>query len=608
MSAAQAMSGHGGWPLNVFVDAEGVPFFGGTYWPPQDRQGMPGWPRVVRTIATAWQNDREKLTGNAARMRAYLQNSTASLDRSVLTDEMTETAISRLAAAFDDTWGGFGTAPKFPQAPVLDFLLRHTARTGSDKARDMVMLTLDRMADGGIHDQIGGGFARYAVDREWLTPHFEKMLYDNAQFLLLYLDAFKLGGNARYRDVARDIAGWLQGRMQHPGGGFYAALDADSEHVEGKYYVWTLEELASLLNPEELDFAQLHYGVTASGNFEHGTTILHVARSLPAIAEASGVPLPDVVALRDRVNATLLAARDQRIAPGLDDKIITSWNALTIKGLALAADVLADPSLLADAIRAAEFLFERMRTADGLLRHTWKADQTRGDGLLEDYAMLADACITLYQVTADARWLHRAEDLVQVVLRDFRHESGTGFYDTGVQHERLVTRPRELQDGATPSGNAVMADLLLTLGTYRQDEALVALSRAIVESLAAPAEEYPAAFGRVLAVAGRHLQPVRELVFAGNPGTASLDNLRLLAMQQYLPDVVIGYSGDDATTDVEWPMLMERPRVGEAAAYLCQQFTCLPPVTTPEALGALLDAPGSVAMGGETSHRQDRAR
>jgi len=586
MSAVQAMSGQGGWPLNVFVDSEGVPFFGGTYWPPQDRQGMPGWPRVLRTIETAWTNDREKLTANASQMRAYLANSGASLERETVADEQAAKAIEQLASRFDPRWGGFGTAPKFPQAPVLEFLFRHVARTGNGQARAMLLTTLDRMAEGGIHDQVGGGFARYAVDQNWLTPHFEKMLYDNGQFLQLYLDAYRLTGDTRYREITRDISGWLLARMQHEGGAFYAALDADSEHVEGKYYVWTLEQLAALLDAEEMDLVRLHYGVTESGNFEHGTNILHVSRSLEAIAEASGTSLAEVTAVRNRVRGKLLAARDARIAPGLDDKIITSWNALVIKALVLAADVLDDATLRDEAIRAAQFLLENLRTEDGLLRHTWKDDQTRGDGLLEDYAMLADACITLYQVTADPRWLEAAEDLTGVVLRDFRHESGIGFYDTGLHHEQLVTRPRELQDGATPSGNAVMADVLLTLGTYRQEPELVDLSRAIVESLVTPAHEYPAAFGRILAVGERHLAPVRELVFAGNPGTPSLDGLRRVAALRYLPDVVIGYAVPG--NPVTWPMMMERPVAGEASAYLCQDFTCLPPVGTAEALETLL--------------------
>jgi uncharacterized protein YyaL (SSP411 family) len=586
MSAVQGMTGQGGWPLNVFLTPDGVPFFGGTYWPPEDRGGMPGFLRVLRTLDTTWRTDPNKLTGNADQMRAYLQNSSASLEGDPVHDDVATTALSALREQFDATWGGFGTAPKFPQSPVLEFLLRHFDRTGDVRARTMALTTLDRIAEGGIHDHVAGGFARYAVDREWLVPHFEKMLYDNGQLMQLYVDAWKITKSNAYLGIIRGIASWAMANMLTPHGVFCAALDADSEGEEGKFYVWTMTELAELLDPAEVDLMRIHFGASDTGNFEHGTNILHVARSLTGMEESSGTPLSELREIRDRAITQLLEARSKRVPPGIDDKIITSWNALMIKAFAQTADVLDDPVLREIALKAARFLLDHVRDGTGHLRHTWKDGQTRGDGVLEDYAFFADAMITLYQVTADPDWLEEASSLVKIVLDEFGHDSGVGFYDTGTNHEQLITRPRELQDGATPSGNAIMADVLLTLGTYRQDAALVTQSRQIVEGLVQPMQRYPTAFGRILAVLERHLHPVRELVFAGDPESAHLQDLRREAALTYLPGVVIGYAGTSPTPD--WPMMIDRPVTGDAAAYLCQNSTCLPPVSTAEDLRDLL--------------------
>jgi uncharacterized protein YyaL (SSP411 family) len=582
MNAVQGMTGHGGWPLNVFCTPDGVPFFGGTYWPPTDRQGMAGFPRVLETIATAWKNGRDALLENAGQMRAFLNNSTASLPSGPITAANGDAAILRLREQFDATNGGFGNAPKFPQAPVLEFLLRHAALTGSAHALKMATTTLARMADGGIHDQIAGGFARYAVDTTWLTPHFEKMLYDNGQMLSLYVHAFRLTGNERFRETAQGIVDWLLREMISPEGAFHAALDADSEGEEGAFYVWTDAEIETLLTAEDADFARVHFGISPSGNFEHGTTIFSIVRTLPDIAESTGLSLAEVTETRDRVVNTLMAARAQRVRPGKDDKIIVSWNALMIRGLVDAIGVLDDDRLIPAASRCASFLLNHCRDASGRLRHTWKDGQTRGDGVLEDYACLADALIGLYVATHTTDWLDAAVALVGIVDAGFRHESGVGFYDTGIDHERLVTRPRDLQDNATPSGNAVMADVLLTLGTMAHREDWIGRSRSIVEGLVDAARQYPTAFGRLLATHERHVAGIRELVFAG-PETTDLE---AAFSARYLPNVVAGYASDQAST--RWPMVADRPAVGNGAAYVCEHFTCLPPVTTADDLVGLL--------------------
>jgi uncharacterized protein YyaL (SSP411 family) len=587
MSAVQGMVGHGGWPLNVFVTPDGLPFFGGTYWPPEDRGRLPGFRRVLQTLDSMWQSSPEKLLANAEQMRAFLQNSTANLPADPLSPAIADAALESLQGQFDPVWGGFGNAPKFPQAPVLDFLLRHYHRTGNQAALDIALKTLDRIADGGIHDHLAGGFARYAVDQQWLVPHFEKMLYDNAQLMQLFVYAWKITGNERYRGIVRGIGRWAMDEMLTPHGGFCAALDADSEGEEGKFYVWTAAEIDELLPADEADLVRVHFGVTESGNFEHGTNILHIARPLREIAESSGQEFSDLIQLRDRAVLRLLDARAQRVRPGRDDKIITSWNALVIKALVLASDIIDDPQLLTTARSTARFLLDNARTPDGHLRHTWKDGQTRGDGVLEDYAFLADSLIELYRATADIAWLEEADTLTRIVLDEFRHDSGTGFYDTGIHHEALVTRPRDLQDNATPAGNSVMADVLLTIGTYRQDEQMVSTSRTMIEGLSRPVAEYPTAFGRVLACLERHLTPVRELVFAGDPDSDAVHALREVASKRYLPDVVVGFATPE--TGNRWAMLLDRPVVAQGAAYLCQNFTCLPPVTDPAALIVLLE-------------------
>ncbi|MEJ7839656.1 MAG: thioredoxin domain-containing protein, partial [Thermomicrobiales bacterium] len=418
MSAVQGMIGQGGWPLNVFTTPDGTPFFGGTYWPPADRGGMPGFPRVLSTLSSTWHAAPEKLLENADQVRAFLQNSTAALPSNPISNVTTDRAIEQLATQFDPVHGGFGNAPKFPQAPVLEFLIRHAVLRSNDTARAMALTTLDRIADGGIHDHLAGGFARYSVDAGWLVPHFEKMLYDNAQLMVLYADAFKITGNERYRTIVRSIAMWAQREMLTKEGGFCAALDADSEGEEGKFYVWTSEEIDRLLTADEADLVRLHYGVTEAGNFEHNTSILHVSRTLEDLSVAQDRDIVSLETALESAKAKLLIARADRERPGRDDKIITSWNALMIRALAVASHIIDDPDLLAMATGTAKFIKRALVTSSGHLRHSWKDNQTRGDGVLEDYAFLADALIELYRATAVPDWLNGANRLVDIVISD----------------------------------------------------------------------------------------------------------------------------------------------------------------------------------------------
>jgi len=585
MTALQAMSGQGGWPLNVFLTPDGVPFFGGTYWPPTDRQGMPGFPKVLDAIHQAWSGDRDALLRTAGQVRGYLAASASGAPAGgSLSRAIPEAALQRLQSQFDPEWGGFGRAPKFPQASVLEFLLRHCRRTGNGAALEMLTLTLDRMADGGIYDHLGGGFARYSVDGEWLVPHFEKMLYDNAQLMSVYLDAWRLTGRASYRDVVEGIAAWLMREMRSPDGGFYAALDADSEGGEGKFYVWTTDEIDAALDPEEADLVKLHYGVTATGNFE-GHTILHIARPLADLASAGGDTLDNLKARLTQARATLLAARDGRVRPGTDTKVIVSWNGLTIGALASAGAALERPDLLDAARTAAAHIVDAGMPAPGRLVRTLTAGQASGHGMLEDYAFLADGLLSLYAATGEHRWLEQANALATTMIDQFSHTEGPGFFDTSADHERLIIRPRELQDGAIPCGNSVAIDVLMTLAHLRIDDRISNYVDSLLSALAAPMAEHPTAFGRFLAVLERNLTGQRQLVLAGGRDAHSL---RAAFVARYEPFVTLAYAmeGEDVTG---WPTLGGRPLPdGAAAAYLCQGMTCLPPVTSPEELVAHL--------------------
>jgi len=588
MTAVQAMAGQGGWPLNVFLTPDGVPFFGGTYWPPTDHRGMPGFPRVLDAIASAWANDRANIEENADRLKGYLiSSSVATPDAGAIDATITATALRGLSRQFDSVNGGFGGAPKFPQASVLEFLLRHHHRARSSDALRMLTLTLDQMAAGGIYDHLAGGFARYAVDAIWLVPHFEKMLYDNAQLMSVYLDAWKITGTERYREVVEETAEWALREMRSADGGFVSALDADAEGVEGKFSVWSESEVDALLSPEDADLAKLHFGITEGGNFE-GESILFVARTVEQIAAAADRPVTAVRADLDQIKAVLLEARGKRVRPGTDDKIVVSWNGLIIKALADAGAALERADLIEAATGAATLILEQGRDSQGALCRTLKAGERRGQGGLEDHAFLAEGLLSLYRATGARRWLDAARSLVETILTRFRHDSGSGFYDTGDGHEALIVRPRELQDGAIPCGNSVTADLLLTFSVLEANPALKERAEAILAMLATPMAEHPGAFGRFLAVLERSVGGERELVLAGEPSSEPVRSLAAAFAARYEPLVTLGYAETDPSP---YPMLADRPLPAGSAgcAYLCQNFTCLPPVTTSDDLRMLLE-------------------
>ncbi len=465
MDAVQAMTGQGGWPLSIFLTPEGRPFFGGTYWPYPARGGMPGFDEVLQAIAGAWKDRREDILDQADRLTQFLLNDAqeSAVGESARLDEgplvAAETTLRR---TYDAQWGGFGQAPKFPQPTSLQFLLRRWQSTGSSDLLDMVVGTLDRMATGGIYDHLGGGFHRYSVDRQWLVPHFEKMLYDNAQLAVCYVEAWQATGRDEFSRIARETLEYALRDMTHPEGGFFSSEDADSEGLEGTFYLWTPEEVRETLGSERAEVFCRAYDVTASGNFE-GKSILNRPQAVAHHAQALDRPAESLLAELAESRAALLAVRGKRIRPGRDDKVLLGWNAMMIDALAQAGAAFGESEYLDAAVRAAEFLLGRMRDGRGQLLHYWRNGQSRQSAFLDDVALLAGALTTLHEATEDSRWLSEATHLADDLLARFADSTAGGFFYTPADHELLIIRKKDFFDGSTPSGNGAAATVLLRL-------------------------------------------------------------------------------------------------------------------------------------------------
>jgi uncharacterized protein len=565
MDAVQALTGQGGWPMTVFLTPEGEPFFAGTYFPDRDRHGMPSFSRVLQGVAEAWRDRREDLLDQGKRVVDALSPTPASSDRP-LTDEILGTAFDGLRQAFDPEWGGFSQAPKFPQPMTLELLLRLDAR-GREGARDMLKLTLDRMAAGGMYDQVGGGFHRYSTDRRWLVPHFEKMLYDNAQLARLYARAWQVTGRPAYRRVAEGTVDYLLRDLRHPDGGFLSSEDADSEGVEGKFYVWSWDELVA----EVGDDVAATLGAEPGGNWE-GTNVLWRPRAEADVPEA---------ALR-----RLLEVRGRRTRPAADDKILAGWNGLAISALAVTGRVFGRSDHVEAAVAAAHFVLSALRREDGRLLRGWRDGRTTGPAFADDHALLAGACLDLYETTFAERWFEEARALAADLLRLFADESG-GFYQSGADAERLVVRPKELFDNAVPSGNSAAAEVLLRLSLFTGDGSLEDAAAAALRAGGDLLPRAPTAFGTALGALDLYLGPSREVAVVGDPEDAGTRALVGQVWRRYLPNVVLaaGRPGTDSTV----PLLAgRRPVDGEPAAYVCQRFVCQRPVTEPGALAAQL--------------------
>jgi uncharacterized protein YyaL (SSP411 family) len=586
MQAVQALTGHGGWPMTVFLTPDGVPFYGGTYFPPEDRGQHPGFPRVLHGVAEAYRARRADVDKNAEQLRQMLQRKIVPQEQGPLTPDLLDRALQGVINSIDWAEGGFGDAPKFPQPMSLEFLLRGYARTGAPQALQAAELTLDKMAAGGIYDQLGGGFHRYAVDRIWLVPHFEKMLYDNAQLARVYLQAYLVTGKERYRQVVEETLEYVRREMTHPDGGFYSTQDADSEGEEGKFFVWTVEEVDSLLGLEDGPLFRAYFDVAPGGNFEH-KSILHTAEPLETVAQRLGVTPERLRVAVERGRPILHAAREQRIHPARDEKVLTAWNGMMMRAFAEAGAALERAEWIETASTNAEFVLRDLWQEGRLLR-TWKDGRAKLNGYLEDYANYADALIALYEATFDARWLDAARTIANVVLDKFAdHESG-GFYDTASDHEQLVTRPKDVFDNATPAGSSVAADMLSRLALLTDDARYRAAVEGIMTVLGTVASEHPISFGRLLCAMDFVIGRPREIAIVGPATSDETRALRRAVFGRFLPNrVVAGASGTGYPARI--PLLQDRPlRDGKPTAYVCEGYVCQAPVTTPEALAAQL--------------------
>jgi len=585
MSATQAMTRHGGWPMTVFMTPDGAPFYAGTYFPPVPSRGMPSFKQLLLSLADAYENRSDEVLQSAENVREYLREATsASIPQTEISEELLTHAANALVGQVDNRFGGFNGAPKFPQAMNLEVLLRHHKRTGDRAALSGVELTLRQMANGGIYDQLGGGFARYSVDEYWLVPHFEKMLYDNALLARLYLEAYQATGEGFYRRIAEETLDYVARDMTSSEGGFYSAEDADSEGEEGKFYVWTPLEIEDALDPDEARIAMRYWDVTEGGNFE-GKNILNVPRPPEAVAAEFGISAQELWTRILDIRQKLLAEREKRVRPGRDEKVLAAWNGLMLRAFAFAARVLDREDYRRIAEENASFLLEKLED-DGRLRRSYKDGRARFNGYLEDYACVADGLVALYEATFETRWLAEAVELVDAINELF-WDAGRGiFYDTAADHEELVTRPRDYYDNASPSGTSVAVDVLLKLAVLLDRDDYRTRAQAVIEDLSGAIARIPGGFGRLLSALDFHLSTPYEIVVIGDPDAPDARALLGAVYSDYLPNkVVAGRSESDEEAARLVPLLADRPkRDGKATAYVCVHYACQNPTTDPAEL------------------------
>jgi uncharacterized protein YyaL (SSP411 family) len=642
MNAVQMMTGRGGWPMSVFLTPDLQPFFGGTYWPPTQKMGMPGFDQVLRAVFDAWQNRREMAVEQARQLTEYLQGDggrgtgdgaeggqrsevggpslTADAAREVL-----DNARRQLARAFDAMHGGFGSAPKFPHSMDLQLLIRLWRRDPRPETLHMVTHTLEKMAAGGIYDHLAGGFARYSVDERWLVPHFEKMLYDNALLVSAYVDAAQayfspnfpseesliLWRYSRMSRVIRETCSYILRDMNDPAGGFHSTEDADSEGEEGKFYVWTPAEIVEVLGPEAAERFCYVYDVTEQGNFEHGKSILNLPKTIEQCVQLRGWNEFELMAELKQSREKLLAIRNRRVRPGKDDKVLVSWNAIMIDALARAAAAIdGKASELHDqaqdyrdaAAKAANFVLQALSRPDGRLLHTWRHGVAKLDAYLDDYAYFINALVTLYETTFDERWVAEAVRLADLMRTHFEDRDGGGFFFTADDHEQLIARNKDFQDASVPSGNGMAATALLRLGKLTgKAEYLESAERTLVAGRSMM-ERAPAAAGQLLIALDLWLGPVQELVLLGGADDEANREVLLAIQRAYLPNRVLAYRPTRAADPADSPLatlFAGRTAVdGQPTLFICENFTCQAPVVGVEAIRkaiAELAQPGGVA-------------
>ena len=570
MTAVQMMTGSGGWPLTVFLLPTGEPIFGGTYFPPDDRYNRPGFMRVLQSIEEAYRKQTDEIVKNAQQFREQLAHPEfQKADDELLDENLLEHAYRAIGSRFDSRHGGFGGAPKFPPSMSIDFLLRYYDRAGNDEALQMATLTLDRMAHGGMYDQVGGGFHRYSTDDHWLVPHFEKMLYDNALLARAYVDAHRVTGKSLYKRISEETLDFVAREMRAPNGAFYSTQDADSEGVEGKFYVWSLDEFSSVTG-DDAELLARYFDVTKHGNFEE-LNILNVPREAELFSKLEGISLQELEAKVGAAKKSLYARREKRIRPGRDEKILTDWNGLMLRAFAEAAAHFLRDDYRSIAEDNARFLLNTMWDGSRLL-HSFKDGRARFNAYLDDYANLTDALFALYELTFDPVWLDAAREVADKMIEQFWDSQTGGFNFTGKDHETLIARTKDFFDNATPSGNSVAADVLLRLGTILDRNDYRDKARNVILAAGRLMKQYPSGFGRMLSAVDFYLGPSKEIAIAGDPAVF-LPILR----KQYLPRTVVA-----AGSDSKIALLHNRPMIDrKPTAYVCENFTCKQPVTDP---------------------------
>jgi len=579
MNAVQAMTGSGGWPLSVFLTPQGKPFYGGTYFPPKDLHGLAGFNRILITIAQMWENSRTKVIDSAGQISEALTGLSQQTRSETLSLEILSNANYQLKNIFDGTNGGFGSAPKFPQPGALSMLLGYWHRTKDPESLEMVEAMLAAMAKGGMYDQLGGGFHRYSTDAQWLVPHFEKMLYDQALLSRVYIQAFQATGKETYAKIAGEIFDYVLRDMTDAGGGFYSAEDADSEGKEGAFYVWQKQEIQNILGPKNAEIFNEYCGITDKGNFEDGKNILHIANSVEALAKKFQEKPENIESILMDARSVLLEHRAKRPRPGKDDKIITGWNGLMISSLAFGGAVLNEQKFIEAGKKCADFLLNTLLDKGRLMRY-YRSGKVTSLAVLDDYAFLIMGLIDLYQATFEAKWLAEAKKLTEQMIELFDDESG-GFYLTGKDAERLFLRSRPMYDSGIPGGNSIAALVLLKLGRLTMERRFAERAKLLLDSYSGQMTKAPTSITFMLTALDFWLGPAQEIVIAGDLSREDSKEMLKLIRNTFLPNsVILFHQTPDSGIEQIVPHIRQQTAInGKASVYICNNYVCSRPVT-----------------------------
>ena len=589
MNAIQIMTRQGGWPMTVFLTPDLKPFYGGTYYPPTDRYGRPGFPKVMHAVAEAFSDQNVQVLQQADQITTHLAQMGNVVDPHdyELTEELMQNAFQQYRSQFDSQHGGFGNAPKFPPSMGLPFLLRYWHHSGNANALEMVELTLEKMARGGMYDQLGGGFHRYSTDAHWLVPHFEKMLYDNAQLVVAYFEAYQATQKPFYRDIAVETLDYVRREMYDTeNGGFYSTQDADSEGVEGKFFVWEPNDVEDIIGEENAEIFCEYYDITPQGNFE-GENILNIQTPPDIFARKLRMDVGELETLLAESRRKLFEAREKRIKPGLDDKILTSWNGIMIRGMAMGYQLTGKPEYLEACEKSAEFVLTTLSQENGLLLRTYRAGKSHLNAYLEDYAYFISGLVALYEASFEPRWLTEAERLAHIMIDQFGDDSGDGFFFTGKSHETLIVQSKSAYDGATPSGASMAIHSLLRLAKHLDNPEFHDKAVETLLLYFQQIERMPSGSGQLLCELAFLLSTPKEIAIVGEKGDAKTDAMLEALHGIYLPNKIVALS--ESTDGQTLPLLANKPRIDDTAtAYVCENYVCQAPTTEVEVFVELL--------------------